>query len=322
MRYRKALSRKIRSFTMASDPVRYRDLALVVLVPLFFSTNVVIGRSVVAEVGPWTLAFLRWSGALLIVLPFCWDSLRASRGAILAQARTIGLLAFLGMWVCGGGVYVAVHYTTATNATLIYASANVLILVLEWAFRGRPIGLRELVGTVLAFCGVAAVAMGGESAVDLSLNRGDVLIAVAAFSWAVYSVVLKRPGLTAIPGLPLFATIMLIGAVMLAPMMAWEVWSAEALPQSARAWLAVAGLALVPSVGAFFGYQYGVRRFGPATMAMTSYLWTPFGVLLAVIFLGESLRAYHLVGLALILPGVVLATARRSGGAAGRERKA
>ena len=44
---------------------------------------------------------------------------------------------------------------------------------------------------------------------------------------------------------------------------------------------------------------------------MTSYLWTPYGILLAILFLGETIKPYHLVGLALILPGVILATARR-----------
>lgn len=298
---------------MGIDAGRYRDLALLVLVPLFFSTNMPIGRSVVAEVGPWTLAFLRWSGAFLILLPFSIGSLRASRAALAAEAGTIAALAFLGMWICGGLVYVALHYTTATNATLIYASANVLILLLEWAFRGRAISPREILGTVLALGGVAVVALRGAGLGSLSFNPGDLLIAVAALSWSIYSVVLKRPGLTAIPGLALFAAVMLAGALTLAPMMAWEVSAGRALPQTARAWLAVAGVALVPSVGAFFGYQYGVRRFGPATMAMTAYLWTPFGILLAVLFLGESLRSYHFVGLALILPGVVLATARRAG---------
>ncbi len=69
-------------------------------------------------------------------------------------------------------------------------------------------------------------------------------------------------------------------------------------------------VALIPSVGAFSGYQYGVRRFGPTTMAMSSYLWTPYGLFLSVIFLGEKLQAFHFIGLALILPGVILATAR------------
>jgi drug/metabolite transporter (DMT)-like permease len=35
-----------------------------------------------------------------------------------------------------------------------------------------------------------------------------------------------------------------------------------------------------------------------------------FGILFAVIFLGEPLRAYHLAGFALVLGGVVLTTRR------------
>ena len=81
---------------------RTRDIALVALVPLFFSTNVVIGRAVTAEVAPWTLAFLRWSGALLILLPFAVPALRENRDALVAQGGLIATLAFLGMWICGG----------------------------------------------------------------------------------------------------------------------------------------------------------------------------------------------------------------------------
>jgi drug/metabolite transporter (DMT)-like permease len=295
---------------MPRNTGRGSAIAAIALVPLLFSTNVAIGRSVVTEVGPWTLAFLRWSLAVLVVLPFALPGLLAHRGALLRNAATIALLAFLGMWVCGGVVYAALHDTTATNATLIYASSNIMILVLEWLFRGRPIGPREIAGTGLAFAGVAVVALGAGWETGLSLNPGDLMIAVAALSWAIYSVVLKRPALTAVPGLALFAATMLIASVLLLPMMAWEAASGAAFPRNGAAWLAVAGVALLPSVGAFFGYQYGIRRFGPATMAMSSYLWTPYGVALAVIFLGETFRLYHLLGLALILPGVILATAR------------
>lgn len=291
--------------------MRVRDVALVALVPLLFATNIVIGRAVIDDVGPWTLVFLRWSTAFLIVLPFAARGLRRDAAALFAQGPMIPILGFLGMFVCGGAVYVGLHHTTATNGTLIYASANVMILLLEWLFRGRPIGLREMLGTVLAFAGVAAVALRGHGLASFQLNPGDLLIWISAMSWAIYAVLLKRPGLTAIPGLSLFAASMLAGVLLLSPMAAWEAAHGPALPANAEAWLAVFAVALVPSVGAFFGYQYGVRRFGPALMAMTSYLWTPYGVVLALIFLGERLHVYHLVGLALILPGVILATARR-----------
>ena len=296
---------------MAVADARYRGLALVALVPLFFSTNVVIGRAVAGDVGPWTLAFLRWSGAFLILLPFAAPGLIAHRRALAEQSVMLAALGFLGMWICGGIVYTALGSTTATNATLIYTSANVMILILEWLFRGRPIGPRELIGTILALAGVALVTLKAEGAADFRLNPGDLFIAFAAFSWAIYSVLLKRPGLAALPGVPLFASIMLTGSVMLLPMMLWETSAGQALPENAVAWLAVLGVALLPSVGAFTGYQYGIRRFGPGTMAMLSYLTTPYGVLLAILFLGEELRSYHLLGLALIVPGVILATAKR-----------
>ena len=52
-----------------------------------------------------------------------------------------------------------------------------------------------------------------------------------------------------------------------------------------------------------------MKRFGPSVAGMLLYLLPPYGVVLAVVFLGERFQAFHAVGLALVLPGVVLATA-------------
>jgi drug/metabolite transporter (DMT)-like permease len=294
---------------METGAARLRNFAVIALVPLFFASNVVIGRFVAGDVAPWTLAFLRWLGAFLILLPFAVPGVRASLAAIKAEWRIIALLGFLGMLICGGVVYLALHHTTAANGTLIYSAANVMILLLEWRFRGRPIGIREMIGTALAFGGVAVVAVGSAGG-HFVLNPGDLLFGLAAFAWAIYSVLLKRPGVSAIPGSALFVSIMLAGIVLLAPLMLWEVASGPAFPHNARGWLAVAAVALIPSVGAYSGYQYGVRRFGPAPMAMSSYLWTPYGLILSVVFLGEALHLSQLFGLVLIVPGVFLATAR------------
>lgn len=295
---------------MLSPAARFGDIALIALVPLLFSTNSVIGRAVAGEAGPWTLALLRWTLAFLILLPFAAPALAASRQAIARHAAEILSLGFLGMWVCGGIFYQALHFTTATNATLVYASSNVLILLLEWLFRGRRIGPREALGTALALAGVVVVTFGAEGG-GFAVNPGDALVLAASLAWAVYSVVLKRPGLSALPGPALFSAIMASGVLFLLPMALWENWRGDALPATPFAWGAVVLVALLPSVGAYSGYQYGIRRFGPATMAMSSYLWTPYAILLAVLFLGEAIRPYHLAGFALILPGVILATARR-----------
>ncbi len=296
---------------MTEFSTRARDIALMAMVPLFFSSNLIIGRAAVAEVEPWTLAFFRWFGAAVILLPFVFGSLARHRKALIANRAQITWLALLGMWICGALVYLALRYTSATNATLIYTSSPALILILEWLFFGRPISLRQAFGSVIAFVGVAVIVLKGDISrlADLQFNPGDLIIGFCAVSWALYSVILKKPRLQALPTIPLFAAIVIAGAVALAPFAAVESLALATFPASRSAWLSIAGLALVSSVFSFASYQYGVRRFGPSLTGMVLYLLPVYGVGLAIVFLGEQFRSFHAAGLALILPGIILATA-------------
>jgi drug/metabolite transporter (DMT)-like permease len=296
---------------MTESYARARDMALMIMMPLFFSSNLIIGRAAIAEVEPWTLAFFRWFGAAVILLPFVLGPLIRHRRALLSNWGQISWLAILGMWICGALVYLALRYTTATNATLIYTSSPALILILEWLFRGRRIGLRQIFGAVIAFVGVAVIVLKGDLSrlTGLQFNPGDLIIAFCALSWALYSVVLKRPSLQSLPSMTLFTAIVIAGALTLAPFAAWESLVLAAFPASRSAWLSIAGLALVSSVFSFASYQYGVRRFGPSVTGMLLYLLPVYGVGLAIIFLGERFQGFHAAGLGLILPGIILATA-------------
>ena len=80
-----------------------------------------------------------------------------------SRAGQIALLGFLGMFVCGGIVYLALHHTTAANATLIYTASNVMILDLRVAVP-RPADRRcaRSSGPRWRSSGVAVVALGSE----------------------------------------------------------------------------------------------------------------------------------------------------------------
>ncbi|WP_417769839.1 DMT family transporter [Stappia sp.] len=297
------------------DPanVQHRAYALLLVTPLFFSSNMVIGRAAAATVEPWTLAFLRWVLAFLILLPFALPGLRKHARDLLRHWDLIGMMGLLGMWFCGAGVYFALNYTTATNGTLIYTSSPILIILLEWLFRGRAVGIREGIGIVLAVLGVLAIVVKGSLTLLLSLqfNAGDVLFAIAALSWAIYSVLLKRSSLNEMPTLTLFAALALGGAITLLPFTIVEIAETGRFPVSADAWLSIFGVALVASVLAFSCFQYGVRIVGPSTAGLFMYLLPPYGVIMAVLFLGEELHGYHFAGFLLIMGGLVLATAPR-----------
>ncbi len=284
--------------------------ALLFAMPLFFVSNLIIGRAVTYAVEPSTLAFWRWFLASLILLPFAWRGVAAHGAEFLRLWRELLWLGVLGMVICGAGVYLSLRYTTASNAALIYTSSSIWIVLLEAFFYRVRLSLSRLAGTLIGFAGVAVIILHGEVSrlFAWQFNIGDVGIAVCALAWAVYSVILKRNELKALPTLPLFAAIAIAGALAVAPFMLFEMFAYGAFPHGKEQWAAILALALFPSVIAFGLYQVLVKHAGPSLTGMSLYLLPVYGAALAVLTLGEQLYPYHAIGLALVLGGIALVT--------------
>ncbi len=62
---------------------------------------------------------------------------------------------------------------------------------------------------------------------------------------------------------------------------------------------------------AYICWNRGVELVGPNRAGFTAHLLPAFATVLAVIFLGEQLHLYHVVGIAVVLFGVYLATSAR-----------
>jgi drug/metabolite transporter (DMT)-like permease len=298
-------------FTGANGATRFLPLAVMILTPLFFSSNLIFGRSTIPEVAPFTLAFLRWTAASLALAPFVWLARQRVHAYLRDATAHWLLLGFLGMWICGAGVYYALSFTTATNGTLIYTTSPLMIILLERMFFGRATGWRELAGIAIGFFGVAIIVLRGDLAAlaALDLNFGDLVFIAAAFSWALYSVLLKGRRTAGLPVAALFGTITLAGALLLAPFALWEWLSGARMPQTLSAWGGIAGIVVFSSLLAFGGFQYGVARLGASTTGIFMYLLPVYGVGLAVLVLGEPFHMHHAIGILTVLGGLVLATA-------------
>lgn len=308
--------------TLAATPAaklsltRFLPLTVMLLTPLFFSSNLIFGRSTIVEVAPFTLAFLRWTAACLLLAPFLWMARDKVRAYVSNHPLHWLALGFLGMWICGAGVYYALQFTTATIGTLIYTTSPLMVIILERLFFGRPTNFREITGIVVGFFGVAIIVLKGDftGMADSAFNRGDLMFIAAALSWAAYSVLLKGHRTAGLPVSALFAVITLSGALLLAPFALWEYLSGAPMPQSLTAWGGISGIVIFSSLLAFSGYQYGVARLGASTASVFMYLLPPYGVGLAVLVLGEPFEGHHAIGILTVLTGLVLATApkRRS----------
>lgn len=291
-------------------PSRLGIFALLAFMPLFFVSNLVIGRAVATAVEPSTLAFWRWLIATLLLLPFAWRGLVANAGRFKALWRQLLLLGVLGMVLCGTGVYLSLRYTTASNAALIYASSSIFIVVMEVLFFGMRLSASRLLGTLIGFAGVVVIVLHGElqRLLTWEFNAGDIGIAIAAISWAAYSVILKRKELSGLPTLPLFAAIAMAGTLVVFPLMMFEAVAFNSLPAARAEWVAILALAIFPSALAFWLYQVGVKYAGPTVTGLSLYLLPVYGVGMAVLLLGERLYAYHAIGFVLVIVGIALAT--------------
>ncbi|MEM1376729.1 MAG: DMT family transporter [Pseudomonadota bacterium] len=296
-----------------TEPQRTSALPYVIMLgtALCFSTNIIFGRFVAPESDPFVLAFIRWLCVALILAPF---ALSQSRGALIKLVgdhwKLLLVLGVLGMGFSGSGVYWGLQMTTATNATLIYSVAPIVILLLERAFKDRPIANREIIGAAIAFVGVVAIVLKGsiDTLLQFQFNPGDLLIAAATLSWAGYSILFKSPSLSGMNAISLFCLIATCGALVNLPFATWSMMSGEGFPTSTTGWKALAGIVVISSLLAFTGYQYGVRRLGASIAGLFMFLMTPFGVILAVLLLGEELASYQVIAIGAVMVGVMTAT--------------
>jgi drug/metabolite transporter (DMT)-like permease len=279
------------------------------LSPAFFSTNVVFGRAILS-VEPFTLAFLRWGITSLILLALCRNDWQKMLDVFQNNKRLSFASGFLAFWVCGGMVYFALHYTSATNGTLIYTTPPILIMLIETIWRGRHISGREIVGICLAVAGVFVIVFRGEAEnlASFDFNDGDLIFIAAAVSWAIYSVFLKAKPFEPLDTVPLLALVSLCGTVILAPFAAYEMITTGKFPASSHEWTFIAGIVVFSSLLSFSTFQYGIKILGASIAGIFMYLLPPWGLLFAWLVLGEQLENFHVIGTLLIMGGIVCAT--------------
>lgn len=281
---------------------------LLLLAVLFWSGNFVLGRAVRLEVPPVGLAFWRWAGGSLIIFGFAWPHLKRDWPVILRHWRIILLLSIVGVATFNTLVYTGLQYTTAINALLMQSTMPVMIVAMTYLFFQEVITRRQALGVGLSLIGVLAIIAQGDPQVllSLSLNGGDLLIVIAVASYAAYSALLRRRPV--LHPLSFVSITFMLGALALLPFYAWENLAGRVMALNQVTLLAVAYVAIFPSILAYLCFNRGVELLGANRAGLFFHLMPVFGSLMAMLFLGERFRLYHALGIGLILTGIVLAT--------------
>lgn len=304
-------------------------VALLLLVPpLMWAGNALIGRMMAGQVPPLALNATRWAAALVLLLPLGWRALATAerRRQIAVRWRELALLGGLGVGAYNALQYVALTTSTPVNVTLIAASVPLWMMLIGVAlYREHPRPLQWL-GAALSALGVLVVLLRGEASqlASLRLVPGDLWMLLAALSWALYSWQLARPP-ASLAGAArprwdwaeflliqvLFGLAWAGGAAGLEAAFATTApaVASDALPGWTIA-LVVGFLAIGPSVLAYRCWGLGVAAVGPALAGFFANLTPLLAALMSAALLGEPPRLYHGVAFALIVGGIVASSRR------------
>jgi drug/metabolite transporter (DMT)-like permease len=283
-------------------------------------SNMILARGLSGSVPPFALAFFRWSIVAIGLSPFIVAAFRQHPGLLRSDGRGIALAGFLGMFVCGGPIYLAGTTTSAINLALIMAMAPLMVLVFSLAAGLEKVGRWQVVGMLVALTGaILVITRGQTSGGHGGQALGDLLVSLAMLAWAGYTLVQNRVGadISFLARIGMFAA---AGALFSLPIAIGEMWSAPVAVFSGKAAMAYLFAGLVPGLFAYAAYSYLTTKFGAFATSLSLYLGPVVGALLSILFLGEAPGVIHLIGGALSLGGMWLSLRGRSAGPRQPER--
>jgi drug/metabolite transporter (DMT)-like permease len=164
---------------------------------------------------------------------------------------------------------------------------------------------RSLVAAVAAFTGCALTAGGLKLSSGLSA-RGVAWSLAGAIVYATYVVVSSRFG-RGVPARLLALHLVQVAAVICAALAIMG--PGLSLPADPRAWLSVAGIAVVSTVVSMIAFLAGMALVGPNRASVLAALEVVVTLSLAFVLLGERLTPPQWAGAALILGAVAFQNA-------------
>jgi drug/metabolite transporter (DMT)-like permease len=299
----------------APDPVRWlnnQPYLLLSLTALFWAGNIVLARYVAGHVPPMTLSCVRWIGSLLLLLPFAWPHLKRDWPALRARLPLMVLLSAMGFAFNNMLSYWALQYTQALNALLIQSSGPLFVALWSWLLFGVRLTRAQLAGVAISLVGVLIIILRGDfgSLAGIQFNKGDLMFATGLLAFGLYSALMPRRPKT--HQLSLIAFTIGCGALLLVPFSLWEYATGFTLKPDLLTAATLAYVVIFPSTLAYLFFNRGIALIGPNRAAPFFHLVPVFGSAMAILLLGEQLRLFHLLGYALVLAGVAIASRQAS----------
>src|SRR6478609_1414752 len=281
---------------------RFVAIMALVLANVVFGTTFVATKPMLDRIPPLTIATGRFAIALLVLMPFL---LRSGRRPNLG--RTSALLGFVGVFLTFFSQNLGLEMTSATNGALIHGGIPVLTMLFAGPVLAERLNASRLTGVIISLLGVGTVILCANGAkVNLSL-AGDSLILLSAAAMASY-LIIGRHAFSGEDTLEIVAGITCYGLLFLIPASGVEIVT-RGIERPTNGDLACwIYLGVMASALALFLESVGLRHLEAGQVGLFANLSPLVGIIVAALFLGESISIFQIGGGALILGGVWFAS--------------
>jgi drug/metabolite transporter (DMT)-like permease len=289
---------------------------LVNLATLLWASNITLGRALHDQIGPATLAAIRFTIAAIFFILFRDKFIKDQSAITLHRQDWLILLGmgFTGIFAFPTLMYLALNFTTATNALLINGISPLATVLLSALLLREAIKLNLIIGTLTSLIGVGFVISNGSLAqlTSLNFNLGDMIVLFNVIIWGIYSILgriatRRQSSLSATAYSIWFAIPFLV-------ITSFFEWRQSPPIISTELIISVLYIGIFTSVFAYLAWVDSIRRAGP-NQAMAFYNMLPvYGIILSMLFLGEEPTLYLFIGGALVVGGglvVALGSSKR-----------
>jgi drug/metabolite transporter (DMT)-like permease len=287
-------------------------ILLAVLATFIWSWNFIVAKDMADKMGPVSLSFFRWTLAAVLIFPFAYQSFRTEWKAVKTSMPYFLLTALAGIALFNTFVYIGAHYTTAINLALIgTTSSPIMSVIMARIFLKERIGWTKVIGMLLCVTGVLYLLCKGNinNLLSLHFDKGDLWVLMAAFCFAVYNTMAKKKPAAISPVNFLFVAFTL-GAIMLLPFFIYEVLNSPPIVWTGSMIGSIVYLGLGASVICFLIWNIAIRKLGAGRTALFGNLIPIFSSIEATLVFSEKFSDVHLISIAMVFVGILLANLR------------
>ncbi len=265
----------------------------------------IVAKSLTYDVNPQVALFFR--GMIASILFAGWMLLRRKKMKK-PDRRDIPVMLILGLINLPVNQFLfltAISLTSPPNVALAYALTPAFVLIIALTFLKESASMLKITGVLLAIGGTVLVI--SENGIDFSTDStlGDILVLIASFSWALYTVIGKN--FTRKYG-AIQATAMatITGWILYLPIFYFLPVKIELADISTVNWLQLLYIGGITSVVAYALWYYALTKSEASKVAVFNNVQPILTTIFSIFFFGQIISWQFIIGGTIVITGVIM----------------